>query len=345
MTAASRRFSPLGLAEALATPHAVDRYLELIHPMLTVRELRAAIVDVHRSPSSVTLTLRPTRQWRGFAAGQFVRVTVQIDGRMHTRCYSPAGSDRAGSVELTIRAHEHGVVSQYLYANARPGMTIGLSPAEGTFVLPAPRPSRVLLISGGSGITPVMSMLRTLFDEGYAGEVAFLHYARDEGPYLDELRALATRPNVTVQVRHPARHGYFGVAHLHAVAPWFADAETFVCGPPALMAAVAELLDGERLHTEEFTLGGSARGDAGGAITFTRSGVTADNSGATLLEQAEAAGLTPEHGCRMGICFSCVQVKTAGCTRNVRTGETDSDPDHEIQLCISVPVGDVALDI
>src|SRR5882672_3732946 len=106
MTAASRRFSPLGLAEALATPDAVDRYLELIHPMLTVRELRAAIVDVRRSPSSVTLILRPTRQWRGFAAGQFVRVTVQIDGRMHTRCYSPAGSDRAGGVELTIRAHD-----------------------------------------------------------------------------------------------------------------------------------------------------------------------------------------------------------------------------------------------
>ena len=193
-----------------------------------------------------------------------------------------------------------------------------------------------------------MSMLRTLRDEGYAGDIAFLHYARDEAdvPYLGELDALAAAyPDVRVAVRCPARDGYFARNHVEAVAPWFADAEVFVCGPPTLMVAVAELIDGERLHTEEFTLGASIRGDAGGTVAFTRSGVTTPNSGATLLEQAEAAGLTPEHGCRMGICFSCTQIKTAGCTRNVRTDDTDSDPDHEIQLCISVPVGDVALDV
>ena len=85
------------------------------------------------------------------------------------------------------------------------------------------------------------------------------------------------------------------------------------------------------------------RGDR--QISFAASGTSADNTGATLLEQAEAAGLTPEYGCRMGICFSCTQVKTSGCTRNIRTGETNSDPDAEIQLCINVPVGDVAIDL
>ena len=70
-----------------------------------------------------------------------------------------------------------------------------------------------------------------------------------------------------------------------------------------------------------------------------------ENSGATLLEQAEAAGLTPEYGCRMGICFTCTKVKTSGCTRNVRNGELHTDPDTEVQLCISAPVGDVAIDL
>jgi ferredoxin-NADP reductase len=348
MTATITRFSPLRLAEALATPHGVDRYLELVHPMLTVRELRAVVVDVRRTPGSVTLTLRPTWQWRGFTAGQFVRVGVCIDGRWHTRCYSPAGSQHRRGIELTVRAHDDGLVSQYLYATARPGLTIRLSPAEGEFVLPTPRPPRVLLISGGSGITPVMSMLRTLADEAYAGDLAFVHYARRpiDVPYRAELDALAAaHPNLRVAMRHPAEHGRLDRAGLWGIAPWFAEAETFVCGPPALMAATSELIDGERLHTEEFVLAAPTRGEAGGALPFARSGVTAANSGATLLEQAEAAGLSPEHGCRMGICFSCTKVKTAGCTRNVRTGETDSDPDHEIQLCISVPVGDVAIDL
>jgi ferredoxin len=83
--------------------------------------------------------------------------------------------------------------------------------------------------------------------------------------------------------------------------------------------------------------------DAAGAVRF--GDVVVENSGATLLEQAEAAGLNPEFGCRMGICFSCTKVKTAGCTRNVRTGDLHTEPDTEIQLCISAPVGDVAIDL
>src|SRR5436309_16064727 len=90
----SRRISPLNLFEALATPHGVDRYLELVNPMLTVRELRAEITEVHRpTDDSLRLTLRPTRQWRGFRAGQFAQLSVDIDGGRRTRCLSPACSE------------------------------------------------------------------------------------------------------------------------------------------------------------------------------------------------------------------------------------------------------------
>jgi ferredoxin-NADP reductase len=351
----------LKLLEALATPHGIDRYLELVNPMLTVRELRAAVTDVDRTTAdSITLTLRPTRQWRGFVAGQFVQVAVDIDGVRHTRCFSPCGSQHRGDgrIELTVKAHEHGKVSQHLYANARPGLVVGLSQADGSFQLPAARPRQVLLVSGGSGITPVLSMLRTLVDEGHDGDIVFLHYARREAdvPQLPALRTLAAaHPNVRLVLAYTQDgtgadlHGHFHESHLAEVAPWYVDGPTFLCGPPSLMAAVRDhfVAKGieDALHTEEFTAPSvvPATGDATGEIRF--GDTVVENSGGTLLEQAEAAGLTPEFGCRMGICFTCTKVKTAGCTRNIRTGETNSDPDVEVQLCISAPVGDVAIDL
>jgi predicted ferric reductase len=160
--------SPLRLLEALATPHGLDRYLELVNPMLTVRELRGEITEVRRTtPDSIVLTVRPTRQWRGFRAGQFVQVTVVIDGVRRTRCYSPSDSQLRddGRFELTVKAHPGGLVSQWLHANARPGLVLALAPADGAFTLPDPRPERLLFVSGGSGITPVLSMLRTLCAE------------------------------------------------------------------------------------------------------------------------------------------------------------------------------------
>jgi ferredoxin-NADP reductase len=351
----------LKVFEALATPHGVDRYLELVNPMLTVRELRAVVTDVERTTAdSVTLTLRPTRQWRGFQAGQFVQVAVDIDGVRRTRCYSPSCSQHRadGRIELTIKAHPGGLVSQYLHANARRGLVIGLSQADGIFRLPEQRPERVLLISGGSGITPVLSMLRTLTDEGYTGEIVFLHYAYTSADVaqLAELHRLALEyRNVRLVLAYTKQevggdlHGLFDETHLSTAAPWYAEAETYLCGPPGLMNVIrthyADKGIEDSLHTEEFTPPTVAPvdGDATGEVRFGTTVV--ENSGATLLEQAESAGLSPEYGCRMGICFSCTKVKTSGCTRNVLTGELHTEADQEIQLCISAPVGDVAIDI
>ncbi len=359
-----RAGTPLRLVEALATPHGIDRYLELVDPMLTVHEMRARVGAVsHPTPGTVRLVLRPTRHWHGFRAGQFVQVSVDIDGVRRTRCYSPSNSQHRseGSIELTVKAHPGGLVSTWLHERARPGLVVGLAPADGTFCLPDERPERLLLISGGSGITPVLAMLRTLCDEGHRGEVVFVHYAPapDDVPYRAELGTLAARhDNVRVVYGHPesgsragALAGRFAPPHLEAAAPWYADAHTYLCGPPTLMRAVREHYRGvgllDRLHVEQFAFARPATGpgEPNGTVRFAASGTSAGNSGATLLEQAEAAGLTPEYGCRMGICFSCTQLRTAGCTRNIRTGETDDDPDTEIQLCINVAVGDVTIDI
>ncbi|MEU5258224.1 FAD-binding oxidoreductase [Amycolatopsis sp. NPDC021455] len=337
------------LAEALLTPHGMDRYLELVDPMLVRREIRGLVTAVRKqTPDSVTLTVEPSRAWPGFTAGQYVRLQVEIDGVRRTRCYSPCGSQYDGELEFTVK--EQGLVSGHLNRSIAVGSVVGLSTPDGTFTLPAVRPDRVLLIAGGSGITPVLAMARTLVDEGHPGEIVFLQYSNGQADalYRTELADLAAR-HPGLRVVHAHTHskggdltGFFSVEH---VEPRFRDAETFVCGPKALMDAVREEL-GERVHTEEFTPPALTFDTAAaeGQVRFKRSGRECANSGKPLLEQAEDAGLSPEHGCRMGICFSCTQLKTAGRVRNARTGEISGEEDEEIQLCISVPVGDVEID-
>jgi ferredoxin-NADP reductase len=360
----ARRVLGSSLLDALATPHGVDRYVELVRPAFSLHETRAEVVAVRRPTArSVTLTLRPNANWQGFRAGQSVRTSVEIDGVRHTRCYSPASSAHARDlIELTAHAQPDGVVSPFLRTAARPGMVVSLSRAEGDFVLPDDRPHALLLISGGSGITPVMAILRTLCEEGHGGPVAFLHYARHEHDvaYDAELRALAARhPNVRLLrgysrgARTAELLGRFSREHLHASGIDPAEAETFACGPAALLDAVRSTWadDGleQRLRVEQFVLPAPAVAEPGdpttGSVQFARSGRAARNSGAVLLDQAEAAGLTPQSGCRMGICHTCSCRKVAGSVRDVRTGEVSDAPDELIQICVNVPVGDVTLDI
>ncbi|MDQ6606920.1 MAG: ferredoxin reductase [Actinomycetota bacterium] len=364
-TTTTSRLLRSGFVDLLVGPHGIDRYLELIRPQMTVRDARAEVIGVHRQTDrSVTLTLRPNRVWSGHLAGQFVRVGIEIDGVRRTRTYSPACSERGSrdELELTVTEHPEGRVSGHLVSRVRPGTIVHLAPAQGDFVLPQRRPERLVLISGGSGITPVLSMLRTLCHEGHEGEIAFLHYARTAADFLyrAEVDALAaTHPGLHVQYVATREGGdHVSAEAIVALLPGAGPdgAHAAVCGPPALIDAVGEIYAGapERLFTETFTppvltVSGQAgtAGEAGGegTIRFLRSDRVAEIGEGTLLEQAESSGLTPEFGCRMGICHTCTCRKSAGTVRNLLTGEISDEEDEDIQLCISVPAGDVALEI
>ena len=230
-------------------------------------------------------------------------------------------------------------------------MVVGLDGVGGDFVLPTVRPRAVLFVSGGSGITPVMSMLRTLTSEGSRSrsdrDITFIHYARtpQEACYRDEL---AATPGVRVlhgYSRSPEDGdltGYFGADHI-------ADAPTpdavFVCGPPALVEAVREhFADAlfESFVPPVFAIPAEA---SGGTVAFADSGVEVTDDGRSLLEQAEAAGLTPESGCRMGICHTCTRRKTSGAVKNLITGAVSAADEEDVQICISAPVGDVELSL
>ena len=369
---------------ALTAPHGVDRYLEMVNPMWAATEVRARVVDVVRETDGVadgaapvaTVTLQPTSTWRGHRAGQYVQVGIELPGaRRTTRCFSisSAASSPGERFTITVRANTEAPdpdrsVSSFLVHHARPGQMVHLSQAQGDFTLPVspatPGPDPLLMISGGSGITPVMSQLRTLLrdapryghSDGHAGRrVTFLHFARspEDQIFADELAAIAEADNgVDVHLRYGDQR--FSEFELRRLVPDFRDTDTWVCGPAGLVELVQAaygvstgLATGSRLRVEYFKLAtaGAPAGSAEGEVTFARAGRTAANTGASLLEQAEAAGLTPEFGCRMGICFSCTSRKTEGTVRNLLTGETSSVPDEDIRICVSAPDGDCVVDL
>ncbi len=342
---------------ALTSPHGVDRYLELVNPMWAVHEVRARVVAIERETDTAnpvaTVTLQPTSTWAGHRAGQHVQVGLELPGsRRFTRVFtiSSAASGPGERFTLTVRANDGGTVSSYLVEQARPGQVLHLSQALGDFVLPDPVPPRLVLLSGGSGITPVMAMTRTLLRSGYDGRITFLHYAQTPAHqiYADELAALAAADNgVDVHLVHTEAGGaLFTPAALADVAPDWAEVDAYACGPAGLIERVqAAYADTDRLRVEYFKTPAVATGDAEGTVAFTRSGEQSANSGATLLEQAEAAGLRPEFGCRMGICFSCTARKSEGTVRNVLTGEESSLPDEDVRVCVSAPVGDCAVEL
>jgi ferredoxin-NADP reductase len=351
---------------ALTSPHGVDRYLEQVNPMWAAHEVRARVVDVTREvdvpghPPVATITLQPTSTWRGHRAGQHVQVGVEIAGaRRTTRVFTISSPDsRAGDrFTITLRANPAGRVSRFLVEEARPGQLVHLSQAQGEFTLPDVVPDHLLLVSGGSGITPVMSMLRSLQRRTHRGRITFVHYARSPRHqiFADELDTVRRSGyGVDVHLLHPELGDpALSPAWLERLVPGYRDVPTWACGPPPLIDAVHAAYGvstgstrGSALRVEYFQPPRTGTsGDAAGEVAFTRSGRTAANTGGPLLEQAERLGLRPESGCRMGICFSCTARKTEGTVRNVVTGAESSLPDEDIQVCVSAPVGDCAIDL
>jgi ferredoxin-NADP reductase len=275
-------------------------------------------------------------------------------GRRYVRVFSVSSADSApgGRFTVTLRANPDGLVSSWLVERAPVGTVVHLSQAQGDFVLPDRVPEHVLMISGGSGITPVMSMLRSLQRRTHRGRVTFLHYAQSPAHQifaaeLDEVRRSGW--GVDVRLLHPELGDpALSPAYLERLVPGYRDVPTWACGPAPLVEAVRAAYAGsDALRVEYFKPPRTTGADDGaqGAVSFDRSGVTAPNTGAPLLDQAEAAGLTPESGCRMGICFSCTARKAEGTVRNVLTGAESSLPDEDIQICVSAPVGDCVVDL
>ncbi len=343
--------------ERFTSPLDIDAYLSTISPLWGTR-LRGVVERVDaQTASAASLTIRPGRSWKGHTPGQFVTVGVDIDGVRHHRCYSLTSRPDDCCIEITVQASGRGLVSDHLVHRARPGDVVQLSQAEGDFTL-QPRLHRpLLLVTGGSGITPAVGMLRALADRPRNADVVLLHHAvtADRLLFAAELerwsKDLPWLQIATSLTRQGGAH--LDTDRLAVECPDWREREVYACGPQSLLDVVvdhwAQARLADRVHLERFTADlGSASvpaSAAGGVARFAASGVEADAGPATsLLEVAEAAGLAPAHGCRMGICHTCTTRLDRGCVRDLRDGRL-SEPGAHVQLCVSAAAGDVTLDL
>ncbi|MDT5006817.1 MAG: stearoyl-CoA 9-desaturase oxidoreductase [Mycobacterium sp.] len=356
-TATTPRINVLrGLAARATTPLLPDDYLKLLNPLWTARELRGEIVDVrNETADSATVTIKPG--W-GFSAdyqpGQYVGIGLRVDGRWHWRSYSltsvPVRDKKR--ITITVKATPEGFLSSHLVNGVTPGTIVRLAAPKGDFALPDPPPPKILFVSAGSGITPLMAMLRSLTARGHNPDIVHLHSAptAEDVIFHDELRDLeVSQPGYRLHLQLTKQDGKLDFDNLDDLVPDWRERPTWACGPTPMLDTVETLWDSaglsDDLHMERFTIARTDKGGEGGTVTFAISDKTIEIDGATsLLEAGEKVGIQMPFGCRMGICQTCVLPLEDGNVRDFRSGN-EHGPGDRINTCVSTASGDCTLKI
>src|SRR4051812_37230829 len=347
----------LRAARFLFTPLLPDDYLELINPLWSTRELRGRIERIERETAdAVTVLIRPGYEWPGHKPGQYTRVGVVIDGVFHWRAYSltsdPGRPD--GLISITPKLVDSGKVSPYMVQRAKPGDVVRLGGVEGTFVLPDPPPDRALFVTAGSGITPVMSMLRDLDRSGADSDCTHIHSAReaDDVIFASQLERLeAGNERYRVNLRLTADEGRMTPEDLEHLCPDWREREAFLSGPGDMLDALTEHweaeADPERLRLERVQPKvGTVEEGEGGAIESRASEEDTEADGGTpILVAGGEAGLELRLGCREGICHACIGKLCEGRVRDHRNGKVNGQEGEMVRTCINAPEGRVVIDL
>jgi ferredoxin-NADP reductase len=355
------------LAHAATTPLVPDDYLDLFSPLRRGAPLRGKVVEVvPETRDAATLVIRPGADWRGHRPGQYVRVGVDVDGVRQWRAYSLTHGPRPdGHISITVKAVPEGAVSNHLVHSTRPGTLLHLEQPAGDFVLDE-RPGPLLFVTAGSGVTPVIGMLRNLFpstDEGVLRparsrdlDIVVVHVAPSEPDsiFLRDLQALDAAGAITLVARYDDEHGVLDVGDLATLVPDLAERTTYACGPAGLLDALETHHEraGLPLQTEQFRVSTVVAGD-GGQVTFARTGTVVEAAGAApVLDAGEEAGVLMPSGCRMGVCYGCVAPLLEGAVRDLRNGDITTAVAGEtdgagvlVQTCINAAAGPCTFDL
>ncbi|AOD23892.1 ferredoxin reductase [Rhodococcus sp. D-6] len=350
-----------GAVARLTTPLLPDDYLHLVNPLWSARELRGRIVSVRQeTPDSATIVIRPGWGFDfGYAPGQYIGIGLHVDGRWHWRSYSltssPTWDDKV--ISIAVKAMPEGFLSSHLVGGVPEGTVVRLAAPKGDFVLPDPPPAKILFLTAGSGITPIMSMLRTLDRRAVEREldlpdVVHIHSApsAENVMFRSELERFdATHDRFRVHVRHTREKGKFALSELDEVCPDWRERQTWACGPQQMLDDItahwaAEGIE-DQVHLERFAVSRADTSGSGGTITFAKSGKTVTVDGATtILEAGESVGALMPFGCRMGICQTCVVPLEKGHVVDLRSGKEHAEGER-VQTCISAAAGDCTLDV
>ena len=344
------------IAARITTPLLPDDYLQLANPLWSARELRGRVVDVRReTEDSATLVIRPGWGFTfDYQPGQYIGIGLLVDGRWRWRSYSLTSSPRSGgrTITITVKAMPEGFLSTHLVGGVAPGTIVRLAAPQGNFVMPDPAPAKVLFLTGGSGITPVMSMLRTLVRHDQITDVVHVHSAPTDADVMfgGELAALeGSHDGYRLHLRTTRTQGRLNLSRLDELVADWRERQTWACGPEGMLNDAektwqqAGIADG--LHLERFAVTKAAPHGQGGMVSFARSGKTIEADAATsLMDAGEEVGIQMPFGCRMGICQSCVVGLLDGHVRDLRTG-AEHEAGNRIQTCVSAASGNCVLDV
>lgn len=354
------------LADALGFDRAAEFWVRAIHPLWSIQSRRARVVAiVDETADTRTYVLQPGPGFRRHLAGQFVTIALEIHGVRVRRSYSISSAPGTGpTFSITVRRHDGGRVSCFLHEHIRRGDVLEISQPGGSFVLSNDDETHRLFVAGGSGITAIMSQLRGLAGHGALSDAVLVYFERTgrQRIFVAELESLAQQhPGFRVvlcDTGETSNTSRLSQNMLAALVPDFAQRTTYVCGPPSLIEAAervwSRLADPAKLRTERFARAlqpvapatSDAGGSGAGSVTWNKSEIRQiPHKAETLLALAERSGLRPAAGCRMGVCHTCTCRKTSGVVLDLRTGKHSNAGEQDIQICVSVAVGDVSIEL
>ncbi|MCW2497928.1 ferredoxin reductase [Jatrophihabitans sp.] len=351
-----RQVSRIG--RVMTSPLLPDDYFALIRPRWSTREVTGTVVRVNKERGNAsTVVIKPNFPLEPHLPGQYLRLGMEINGIRHWRAYTITSDPDhpEGFISITSKHTEGGRMSPVLNQFVRSGQQVFLGEIEGEFTLPDPLPGQLLMVSAGSGITPILAMLRELDRRDRLDDVVHVHSSRsaDDMIFGDMLRELADRrPGYRLVEIHTADHARFTPADLDHHCPDWRDRATFLSGPRELIDAVEEHYDAaglsDQLHTERFqpVIGNGGGDGSGGTVRFRVSECDAEcEAGVSILVGGENAGAKLQFGCRMGICHTCVGRLQDGAVRDIRTGAITEASGQMIRVCIHAPEGHVEVDL
>lgn len=350
------------LLGALAPPHVLDFWTSRISPTWSAQQPLGRIVGREvASSDAVTLWLQPNRHWQGFRAGQHLGIEAEIDGRLVTRSYSLCNAPRAdGRLAITVKRVAGGKLSRHLCDVTRVGDVLRLAPAFGEMVWPEKPLGAWLFLAAGSGITPLMALVRDTAARGMFAPLTLLYWARTRAElcFADELRRLAAEhPNFNLrfvltreaELQVGEHGGRVDASLLSTLVSDIDRQQVYACGPGGFVDSARKLLAErvQRFSAEAFSPPPSGIEEQGDVqVTLARRGRTLSIArGQSLLTALEAQGLNLASGCRMGICNTCACGKGAGRARHLHNGTLVDEPVSALKLCVHAAASDLVLDL